>query len=205
MMTNKQKQIVLATGNSGKVDELQAMLSDHPETRQWLVRPQSEWQFEEAEETGLAFVENAIIKARHACQHTGLAAIADDSGLAVAALNGAPGVYSARYAGAGCSDSDNIDKLLNELSNVPAAQRQATFHCVLVYLQHAADPTPLICHGQWHGSILEATQGTGGFGYDPVFWVAEEQASAAELSRERKQQLSHRGKALSQLLNQLTR
>ena len=203
-MQNTRKEIVLATGNQGKVKELQAMLAEHPTTSNWRIRAQSEWHFEEAEETGLAFVENAIIKARHACEHTGLPAIADDSGLAVAALNGAPGVFSARFAGAGCSDADNIDKLLTELREVAPEQRQATFHCVLVYLQHAADPTPLICHGQWHGSILESPRGEGGFGYDPIFGVAQEQASAAELPRERKQQLSHRGKALAQLLEQLT-
>lgn len=204
VMNRKAKEIVLATGNLGKVKELQAMLAQHPTTASWQVHPQSEWDFAEAEETGLAFVENAIIKARHACQHTGLAAIADDSGLAVDALNGEPGVFSARYAGVGCSDQDNIDKLLSALSGVSSQQRQATFHCVLVYLAHAADPTPLICHGQWRGEILSEPQGDGGFGYDPVFWVADKQCSAAQLSRDDKQALSHRGKALTQLLTQLT-
>ena len=197
-------EIVLATGNPGKVNELQAMLSEHPGTAHWLVKPQSQWQFPEAEETGLAFVENAIIKARHACQHTGLPAIADDSGLAVDYLAGAPGVFSARYAGIDCTDQDNIDKLLEAMSGVPDEKRGATFHCVLVYLRHAADPTPLICHGQWAGQLLHEPRGAGGFGYDPIFWVASEHCSAAELSRSRKQQLSHRGNALRQLLSQFT-
>ena len=179
------------------------MLADHPTTSNWRIRAQSEWHFEEAEETGLAFVENAIIKARHACEHTSLPAIADDSGLAVAALNGAPGVFSARFAGASCSDADNIDKLLTELRDVAPEQRQATFHCVLVYLQHAADPTPMICHGQWHGSILESPRGEGGFGYDPVFYAPEFDCSAAELTRGQKGSVSHRGRALASLLEQL--
>lgn len=204
-MLQADKEIVLATGNPGKVDELQAMFQAHSKTRDWRVRPQSEWNFEEAEETGLAFVENAIIKARHACRHTGLPAIADDSGLAVEALQGAPGVYSARFAGNDCSDQDNINKLLRELADVKNDKRQATFHCVLVYLKHATDPTPIICHGQWHGAILRGPQGQGGFGYDPVFWVASDNCSAAELTRERKQRLSHRGQALSQLLTHLTK
>jgi len=204
-MQKTPNEVVLATGNAGKVNELQAMLKEHPETANWQVHPQSQWQFTEAEETGLAFVENAIIKARHACHHTGLPAIADDSGLAVDYLDGAPGVFSARYAGENCSDQDNIDKLLAALRDVPDQQRGATFHCVLVYLRHAADPTPLICHGQWSGRLLHEPRGDGGFGYDPIFWVDNEQCSAAELPRSRKQQLSHRGKALSQLLSQLTK
>lgn len=203
-MNTTSKEIVLATGNRGKVAELQGMLNSHGVTQHWQVRPQSDWDFTEAEETGLAFVENAIIKARHACQHTGLAAIADDSGISVDALDGAPGVYSARFAGADSSDQQNIQRLLTELQDVPAAQRQATFNCVLVYLRHAADPTPLICHGQWHGEILTEAKGDGGFGYDPIFWVEQHQCTAAELSKQQKQAISHRGKALSQLLEQLS-
>ncbi|MGM0480726.1 MAG: RdgB/HAM1 family non-canonical purine NTP pyrophosphatase [Pseudomonadota bacterium] len=203
-MNSNNREVVLATGNPGKVSELQGMLSTHSSTANWQVRPQSEWQFEEAEETGLTFVENAIIKARHACQHTGLPAIADDSGLTVPALDGAPGVISARYAGPDCNDDDNIDKLLHELAGLKPEQRQGTFHCVLVYLRHAADPSPLICHGQWHGEILNARQGNGGFGYDPIFWVVDKQCSAAQLSPADKQQLSHRGIALTQLLSRLT-
>ena len=198
------KEIVLATGNPGKVRELQAMLAGNANTSDWQVLPQSNWSFDEAKETGTTFVENAIIKARHACEKTGLPAIADDSGLAVDALNGAPGVYSARYAGADASDNDNIEKLLQALSDVAAEKRQAQFHCVLVYMKSAQDPTPLICHGMWHGSILTSPQGTNGFGYDPVFWVEQHGCSAAELEPFVKQQLSHRGQALQQLLSQLS-
>lgn len=195
-MTQK---IVLATGNKGKLAELSQMLAP----LQLQVIPQTELGVTDADETGLTFVENAIIKARHAALITGLPAIADDSGLAVDALGGAPGIYSARYAGEAASDSNNIDKLLQALKEVPADKRSAQFHCVLVYMRHAEDPTPLICHGIWHGSITHTEAGSAGFGYDPVFYVASEGCTSAELSRERKQQLSHRGKALSQLLSQL--
>ncbi len=194
------REIVLATGNPGKVAELQSLL----QPLNWRVRPQSEWALDDADETGLTFVENAIIKARHAAAATGLPALADDSGLAVQHLNGAPGIYSARFAGQGAADSANIDKLLSELQGVPEAQRQASFHCVLVYLEHAQDPTPLICHGSWHGSITTAPSGNQGFGYDSVFWVASEQCTAAELSAQQKQQLGHRGKALRALLKHLS-
>ncbi|MBA3987820.1 RdgB/HAM1 family non-canonical purine NTP pyrophosphatase [Aliidiomarina maris] len=189
------KSIVLASGNKGKIKELDALLAPMG----WHVRAQSEWDFVEAEETGLSFVENAIIKARHACAQTGLPALADDSGLAVDALQGAPGIYSARYAGAQASDSDNIAKLLEAMAEVPEHARSARFICALVFMQHANDPTPIICQGQWEGQILTAPQGNGGFGYDPVFFSPEKQCSAAELSAEDKQMLSHRGKALAQL------
>lgn len=195
-MTQK---IVLASGNKGKVTELSQMLA--PFNLQ--VIPQTELAVTDADETGLTFIENAIIKARHAALITGLPAIADDSGLAVDALDGAPGIYSARYAGEAASDSSNIDKLLEALKNVPENKRSAQFHCVLVYLRHAEDPTPVVCHGVWHGNITQQRVGGGGFGYDPVFYVASEGCTSAELSRERKQQLSHRGKALAQLLRQL--
>ncbi|MEX1220954.1 MAG: RdgB/HAM1 family non-canonical purine NTP pyrophosphatase [Idiomarina sp.] len=195
------RELVLATGNQGKVKELQNLLA----AANWQVKPQSHWQLPEAEETGTTFVENAIIKARHAARLTGLPAIADDSGLAVTALGGAPGVYSARYAGADASDSDNVSKLLTALAKVPATERQACFHCVLVYLAHADDPTPLICHGQWHGEIATTTSGTGGFGYDPVFFVQSDHCTAAELESSRKHELSHRGQALRELLSKLER
>lgn len=193
------RELVLATGNQGKVKELQNLLA----AANWQVKPQSLWQLPEAEETGTTFVENAIIKARHAARLTGLPAIADDSGLAVAALDGAPGVYSARYAGANATDNDNVTKLLAALKEVPPSQRQACFHCVLVYLKHAQDPTPLICHGQWQGEIAMTTAGSGGFGYDPVFFVPAENCTAAELNPSRKHQLSHRGQALRELLTKL--
>jgi len=194
------QKVVLATGNKGKVAELSAMLKPFA----LAVIPQTELGVTDADETGLTFVENAILKARHAALVTGLPAIADDSGLAVQALAGTPGIYSARYAGENATDADNIKKLLAELTNVPSSQRQAAFHCVLVYLRHAADPTPLICHGSWAGEIALESSGHGGFGYDPVFYLPALGKTAAQLLPEEKQQLSHRGLALRQLLKQLT-
>ncbi|MDV6315813.1 RdgB/HAM1 family non-canonical purine NTP pyrophosphatase [Idiomarina sp. HP20-50] len=199
-----QKTLVLATGNKGKVAELRHMLSQTTATADWQVRPQSEWDFTEADETGTTFVENAIIKARHACEQTGLPAIADDSGLSVSALNGAPGVYSARYAGSNATDADNINKLLDALDGIEESHRQASFYCVLVYMQSADDPTPIICQGRWNGRILTQPKGEEGFGYDPIFWVEEKNSSAAQLNKTEKQALSHRGQALKQLLGQLT-
>ncbi len=186
------KNIVLASNNAGKVREFNALLSDLGRT----VVPQREFNLGSVEETGLSFVENAIIKARYACQHTGLPALADDSGIEVDALNGAPGIYSARFAGADANDTQNCELLLEKLGNTPAAQRTARFQCVLVYMQHENDATPLICQGSWEGQILTAPQGENGFGYDPVFYVPEFDCSAAELTGEQKNQLSHRGKAL---------
>lgn len=194
------QKIVLATGNPGKVAELSAMLA--PLSLE--IVPQTELSVPDADETGLTFVENAIIKARHAAKLTGLPAIADDSGLAVDALGGAPGIYSARYAGQSATDSDNIAKLLQALTDVPASQRQAQFHCVLVYLRHAEDPTPLIAHGVWQGEITLNTQGDGGFGYDPIFFVPDLNCTSAELSKAEKAKVSHRGKALQLLLAQLS-
>lgn len=193
------QKIVLATGNKGKVAELSAMLA--PFDLQ--VIPQTELQVSDAAETGLTFVENALIKARHAALITGLPAIADDSGLAVQALGGAPGIYSARYAGESATDKLNYQKLLLALADVAAPQRQAAFHCVLVYLRHAEDPTPLICHGSWQGEIALTSSGDGGFGYDPVFYVPSLQKTAAQLFPQEKQQFSHRGQALRQLVQQL--
>ncbi len=190
------KKIVLATGNPGKVRELNALLA----SLQVEVVPQSVVNVPEAAETGLSFVENAILKARNAARHSGLPAIADDSGLAVDALNGAPGIYSARYAGAKASDRDNMDKLLADLRTVPDAERRARFHCLLVYMRHAEDPTPLICQGIWEGTILHAPRGDNGFGYDPVFYVRSAGKTAAELEPVLKNRLSHRGQALHQLL-----
>lgn len=185
--------IVLATGNKGKVKELSELLA----AEQITIVPQSDFQ---VPETGTTFVENAIIKARHAAKITGKPAIADDSGLEVDALNGAPGVYSARYAGEDASDHDNIVKLLEQLTGIPAEKRTARFHCVLVYMRHSEDPTPIICHGSWEGQITNEKQGEQGFGYDPVFWVEEQQLTSAQLPREVKNQLSHRGQALAQLV-----
>ncbi|MBX9446246.1 XTP/dITP diphosphatase [Dickeya chrysanthemi] len=191
--------VVLATGNAGKVRELAGLLADFGLD----VVAQTTLGVDSAEETGLTFIENAILKARHAARETGLPALADDSGLAVDALGGAPGIYSARYAGEDAGDQQNLDKLLAALDNVPDEQRQASFHCVLVYLRHAEDPTPLVCHGRWQGVIARAPAGEGGFGYDPIFFVPQLGKTAAELSREEKNAHSHRGQALRQLLDAL--
>jgi XTP/dITP diphosphohydrolase len=197
--------IVLATGNQGKVKELASLLGEH----KFEIVPQSNFNVSEVAETGTTFVENAIIKARHAAKITGLPTIADDSGLEVDALNGAPGVYSARYAfdivGEKVTDDDNTNKLLKALENTPDEQRQARFHCVLVYMRHENDPTPIICHGVWQGSISRKKQGEQGFGYDPVFWQADLQLSSAQLPRDVKNKLSHRGQALAQLVKRLAK
>ncbi|WP_060587601.1 XTP/dITP diphosphatase [Aeromonas schubertii] len=187
--------LVLATGNQKKVKELAAMLAD----LDIQVVPQSEFAVSEVAETGTTFVENAIIKARHAAKVTGLPAVADDSGLEVDLLQGRPGVYSARFAGDQASDRENIDKLLAELSGVPADLRTARFWCVLVFMRHENDPTPLICQASWEGLITEELRGQNGFGYDPVFFVPGEGCTSAELPAERKNQLSHRGQALARL------
>lgn len=192
--------IVLATGNQGKVREIGQLLSDS----HLGIVPQSDFAVPEAEETGLSFVENAIIKARNAAHHTGLPAIADDSGLEVDALNGAPGIYSARYAGVGNGDAANNRKLLAALDGLTEQQRSARFQCVMVYLRHALDPTPLICQGTWEGRILASPVGSGGFGYDPVFFVPTHICSAAELQDNDKNRLSHRGQALRLLVAALT-
>ncbi|MGO3356889.1 MAG: RdgB/HAM1 family non-canonical purine NTP pyrophosphatase [Oceanisphaera sp.] len=194
------QKIVLASGNAKKVAELQSLLGELNLT----VIPQGEFGVTDAEETGTTFVENAIIKARHAATITGLPAIADDSGISVSALDGRPGVYSARFAGEHATDQQNLELLLSQLDGVPAAQRQATFWCVLVYMRHAHDPTPLICTGSWAGEIATTAQGRQGFGYDPIFWVAEAGKTAAELTATEKNSLSHRGKALRQLQALLT-
>jgi len=190
------QKIVLATGNQGKVKELGAMLSE----LNIEVMPQSQFSVSEVAETGTTFVENAIIKARHAAKETGLPAIADDSGIEVDALKGAPGVYSARYAGPQANDQDNIDKLLHALTNHSA--RTARFWCVLVYMRHEHDPTPIICQASWEGEITQSQQGREGFGYDPVFYVPSEGCTSAQLTKDEKNALSHRGQALKMLLAQ---
>ncbi|MBN3200902.1 RdgB/HAM1 family non-canonical purine NTP pyrophosphatase [Pectobacterium brasiliense] len=193
------QKVVLATGNPGKVRELASLLADFGLD----IVAQTELGVDSAEETGLTFIENAILKARHAAHITGLPAIADDSGLAVDALGGAPGIYSARYAGVDASDQQNLGKLLLTLKDVPDAQRRASFHCVLVYLRHAEDPTPIVCHGSWQGVLTHEAAGSGGFGYDPIFFVPELGKTAAELTREEKNAQSHRGQALRLLLDAL--
>ncbi len=191
--------IVLASSNAGKLKEFAALL----EGSNINLISQSELGIEGAEETGLSFIENAILKARHASEQSGKPALADDSGLAVDALHGAPGIYSARYSGPGATDQSNIDKLLVDLTAVPAEQRQAQFHCVLVFMRHPKDPTPLVCHGVWDGFIAEKASGKAGFGYDPLFRIPELNCTAADLTRERKSAISHRGKALKQLSEML--
>ena len=190
------KRIVLASSNPGKVREINQMLAD----LHLAVVPQSDFEVTEAEETGLTFVENAILKARNAARFTQLAAIADDSGLEVDALHGAPGIYSARYAGAGAGDEANLLKLLADIRNVPDEKRGARFQCVLVYLRHEHDPTPIICQGTWEGRLLHAPMGDNGFGYDPIFFVPTHNCSSAQLPSETKNALSHRGQALRQLV-----
>lgn len=193
------QKIVLATNNQGKVKELNHLLFDAG----FDVISQRDFNVADIDETGLTFVENAILKARNTARITGLPAIADDSGLCVDALHGAPGIYSARYAGLTADDSQNNAKLLQALSQVPVQQRTAYFYCALVYLRHADDPTPIICQGKWSGYILTEPRGAGGFGYDPLFYIPELGCSAAELTQEQKSALSHRGQALTMLLEAL--
>lgn len=188
--------IVLASGNKGKLREFAQLFAPMDIE----VIPQADFDVPEAEETGLTFVENAIIKARNAAHHTGLPAIADDSGIEVDYLLGAPGIYSARYAGIGASDQDNLDALLATLKDVPDQERAARYQCLLVMMRHSKDPTPLICQANWQGSILTEEKGEGGFGYDPIFWVADQQCSAAELTADQKHKISHRGKAMRQFI-----
>lgn len=190
-------EIVLATGNLGKVAEMQDNLQD----LNLIVHAQSQYDFCEAIEDGLSFVENAIIKARHAAKHTGLAAIADDSGLEVDALNGMPGIYSSRYAvgadGKKLGDAANNSKLLDAMAGV--TNRAARFQCVLAYLSHELDPTPIICQGTWEGQIGHSSKGENGFGYDPVFYVPEHDCHSAELPTTTKKSISHRARALVML------
>ncbi|HFD32514.1 MAG TPA: RdgB/HAM1 family non-canonical purine NTP pyrophosphatase [Gammaproteobacteria bacterium] len=195
------QKIVLASNNKGKVREFGEMLS----TLNMEVIPQATFDIEDADETGLTFVENAIIKARHASAIAGLPAIADDSGLEVDFLNGAPGIYSARYSdmknhGRDATDEKNLLKLLDDLKDVPEEQRTARFQCLLVYMRHAEDPTPIICQGSWEGIILTEPHGENGFGYDPIFYVPTHHCSSAELAAEEKNKISHRGQALKKLL-----
>ncbi|MBD9677457.1 RdgB/HAM1 family non-canonical purine NTP pyrophosphatase [Pseudomonas sp. PDM18] len=193
----KLEQLVLASHNAGKLKELQAMLGAHVK-----VRSIGEFSDVEPEETGLSFVENAILKARNAARISGLPALADDSGLAVDFLGGAPGIYSARYAD-GKGDAANNAKLLDALKDVPDEQRGAQFVSVLALVRHADDPLPILCEGLWHGSILRAARGEHGFGYDPLFWVPEAECSSAELPPERKNQISHRARAMALLKQRL--
>jgi len=192
--------VVLATNNTGKLRELQALLAPLG----FEVLPKSQFTRDEVAETGTSFIDNALIKARHAAAASGLPAIADDSGIEVDALHGAPGIYSARYAGANASDEANLQKLLQALANVPASKRSARYRCALVYVSQTDDASPLVCEASWEGEIAPAPRGNRGFGYDPIFWLPDYRSTAAELSAEEKNRISHRGKALHQLLGLLS-
>jgi XTP/dITP diphosphohydrolase len=187
------QQIILASGNKKKLKELSGILSQFDVA----LTPQSEFGVTDAIEDGLTFVENAIIKARHACLATGKPAISDDSGIEVDYLDGAPGIYSARYAGEDASDVDNLNKLLSELKGVGPSQRTARYQCVIVYMSHANDPTPLICQASWQGVLLNERKGEGGFGYDPIFYCPVNKKTAAQMAADEKSAISHRGKALA--------
>lgn len=191
--------VILASGNPGKLKEFQHLLANCGMD----VRPQHEYSVEDAEETGLTFVENAILKARHAALATGLPAISDDSGIEVDALKGAPGIYSARFSGIGATDVKNNAKLLEELKDIPEERRSARYQCVLVYMRHGADPTPIICQASWEGRILFEARGENGFGYDPLFYVATHNCSSAELDKSIKSNISHRAQAMKKLLSEI--
>lgn len=199
MSTSNSPQIVLASNNTGKLREFAELLSDLP----LQLLPQSDFGLSAAEETGLSFVENAIIKARHACEQTGLPSIADDSGLAVDALRGAPGIYSSRYSGEN-DDAANNRLLLKNVKGLPETQRGARFHCALVYLRYAEDPCPIVCQASWEGQILFEARGENGFGYDPLFYLPLSGCTSAELPPEQKNRISHRGQAMQKLLRELT-
>ena len=194
----KISKIVLASGNAGKVREINKLFAESGIE----VLPQSDFDVPDVAETGTTFVENAIIKARHAAEHTGLPAIADDSGIEVDALDARPGVWSARYAGENASDEDNNNLMLKELEGVPEAERTARYQCLIVFMRHHTDPVPLISQGSWEGRILEAPRGDGGFGYDPIFYVPTHDCSGGELSLEEKNKISHRAIALQGMLKQ---
>jgi XTP/dITP diphosphohydrolase len=191
--------VVLATTNPGKLREFQALLAPLG----FEVFPQSDYTGESAAETAPTFIENAILKARHAARAAGLPAIADDSGIEVDALHGAPGVYSARYAGDGACDAVNLHKLREQLRGIPQTHRAARYQCALAYLRWDADPSPLLAQASWEGRVIDSPRGAGGFGYDPIFEIVERGLTAAELSAEEKNRLSHRGQALRLLFDQL--
>ena len=198
-------QVVLATGNAGTITEMTDILQPYG----WKVMPQIQFFDSEVEETGLTFIENAILKARYASEQVGLPAIADDSGIEVTALKGQPGICSSRYSqdvyGDKATDQTNLQKLLDELKGVPQGLRQASYYCAMVYVEHANDPIPIVGLGRWYGDILSAPRGKSGFGYDPVFWIEELEKTAAELTKEQKNKMSHRGQALNSLVMQLRR
>ncbi|NNM59163.1 MAG: RdgB/HAM1 family non-canonical purine NTP pyrophosphatase [Legionellales bacterium] len=185
------QKIILASSNKGKIAEFQAILPTHQ------LIPQSDLDIPDADETGLTFIENALIKARNACKLSGLPSIADDSGLIVDALDGRPGIYSARYGSQDSNHTTNIEKVLSEMRDVLAPQRTARFVCTVVFMRNDDDPLPIVCQGLWEGTLLNKPQGEYGFGYDPIFWVSEYNCSAAELEPQLKNTMSHRAKALA--------
>ena len=196
---NLTSDLVLASANAGKIKELQQMLGGLG----FNIVPQTQLNIADIEETGLTFVENSILKARNAAAHSSLPAVADDSGLEVDFLKGAPGIYSARFAGDAATDASNRDKLLELMKDVPADERTARYQTVIVYMRHSNDPTPIICQGTWEGTVAFDEKGDGGFGYDSIFQVTETNCRAAELDKESKNKLSHRGKAIASLLQRL--
>ncbi len=193
------EQVVLATSNQGKLREFKELLCP----LDWRIVGQDDLVVPDIKETGLSFIENALIKARNAAGHTKLAALADDSGLVVDALGGAPGILSARYAGEAASDQENTDRLLRQMDDVADQNRMAFFVCVIVFIRYADDPTPITCEGRWSGCITREPRGRNGFGYDPVFWVPKMSCTAAELGKQAKNALSHRGQAMQALLARL--
>lgn len=195
------KKLVLASSNPGKLRELSALLGES----RYKIIPQTDFNVPEVAETGTTFVENAIIKARHAAQYTGLAALADDSGIVIDALNGEPGVHSARFSGSDASDESNNILLVEKLRCVPEGQRSARYQAVIVYMRNAADPSPIICEGSWEGIMVLEAKGSGGFGYDPYFYLPDYGCTSAELSADEKNRISHRGQALRLLLEKLPR
>lgn len=195
-MSKDHLKIVIASSNPGKIAEIRLLSKQLP--IEWIL--QSDLNIPDVEEIGKTFIENAILKARHAAKLSGLAALADDSGLVVDALGGAPGIYSSRYAGKNATTEERNQKLLDELRDVPKAERTASYHCVLALVEDENDPVPLICHGVWEGSILLEPRGKNGFGYDPIFYVPTHKCSAAELSAEEKNRMSHRGQVMQQLI-----
>lgn len=199
-MTATVQPTVLASGNPGKLREFAELLGE----LDLKVVPQSQYNVDAAAETGLSFIENALIKARHAARISGLPALADDSGIAVDALHGAPGIYSARYAGEGASDMDNLNKLIAAIEPLPANERVARYHCVIAYMRHAEDPVPVIASGTWEGRLITEPRGRNGFGYDPIFYLDSHDGTAAEIEPDVKHRLSHRGQALRGLWQQLT-
>ncbi len=200
-MLKKIEKIVLASGNPGKVREINKLFAN---TGIEIV-PQSEFNVPDIAETGTTFVENAIIKARHAAQYTGLPAISDDSGIEVDALNSRPGVFSARYAGDNATDTDNNNKMLGELNGVPEAERNARYQCLIVFMRNHTDPVPIITQGSWEGRILEAPEGDGGFGYDPIFYIPSQKCSGGNLPLDIKNTMSHRAMALNAMLEEFSK